>query len=285
MAQYWYVASNGRCGTRYLARALSAVPGRMRVAHEPLAELFASRHVFRDPDALYLSLGKSQRLQRYFFQQENFIAKGGRVANLGWPCFAWLRYFAERFGEAFRHVHLVRNPYVNAASHTTHFNMLGDAQEVLALCAKVYGSDACIVHTRFRDRYDGFGTFERQLLHWLEVTRWLEECRNVPGFEGLIRFEDLFGTPGAVNALAAKIAGRAVGQVPADPFDRVHVGRLLVPFKLDPELRELVDAQAMRLGYSADDLSVADDLEALRARYQAKRHAALTYDVSQSVKV
>ena len=273
MSVFFYVFSNGRCATQFLARQLSKVADRERVVHELHSEAMASRIVFRDPNALYPQLGRMPDLQRYFASVEYFIRNDVRCVNCGWPGYAWVDYLNERFQDAFNFVHLVRNPYDNAASHVTHHKMLpGRLSEVERLC-KIFGTDPKVRHTDLVDGYDGFNSFERQLFHWLEVTTYLAEHDADPGFRGLYRFEDITAPDGnALSGLLSVVLGRTVDAPEGNPFDRVHAFNVQpTEFRVDPRLRDAVDTLAIRLGYSPEELDASRNAERLHATYSRKR--------------
>jgi len=273
MSEFWYVASNGRCGTQFLARQLSMVADGEQIVHERMSLRLSSRTLFRNPEALYSHLGRSPDLQGFFVRLTNRVKNGERQVFCGWPAFAWLDYMMERFSGKFRFVHLVRNPYDNAASHCTHHAMsITNLSRMEKLC-KVFGTDPKVKFSQFADRYNQFGPFERQLLHWLEVTSFIHEHSAAPEFRGLFRFEDLVASDDtALNEMMSQIIGREVQASEAEPFDRVHKE---IPwpleFHVDPQLRAEVDALAKRLGYSQEVLDQAMNPERLQAIYCGKR--------------
>ncbi len=273
MSEFWYVYSNGRCGTQFLARQLSLVARDERVVHEVFPVDMAARRVFRNPQAIYDHLGRTVKLQRYFIMIENTLARGKSFIYCGWPAYAWLEYLAERFGDAFRYVHLVRNPYDNAASHCTHMPLRTGRLNPLERSCRVFGTDPFVKYTQFAAICEGFNTFERHLLHWLEITSYALEHADLPAFRGLIRFEDLVAAGDtALNALMSEILGRPVQSPDAAPFDRVHCQMPWAPdFQVHPQLRAEVDALALRLGYSQATLDQARDPDRLTQIYSGKR--------------
>ncbi|MCP3970855.1 MAG: hypothetical protein GY717_11190 [Rhodobacteraceae bacterium] len=244
-----------------------------QIDHEPLPLQLASRQVFRNSDALHSHLGRMPELQRFFVRLENLLRTGNRHVNCGWPTFAWLEYMSKRYVGHFRFIHLVRNPYDCAASHATHQPMLAGKLSTMEKRCKLFGTDPNLKFKQFADRYDRFGTFERQLLHWLEVTTYFHEHSNSPGYRGAIRFEDLVASDNSVlNGLMCNILGRQVQSQTPEPFDRVHRPfPWQVEFDVDPELREKVDALATRIGYSQQELDQSMNAERLQETYSARR--------------
>ena len=203
----------------------------------------------------------------------NQLRNGVRNVNCGWPAFAWLDYLAERYGDRFRFVHLVRNPYDNAASHATHQTMLPQSLNPMEKRCKLFGTDPHVKFRQFADRYDRFGTFERHLFHWLEVTTYAQEHIETPGFQGLFRFEDIVAPDMAdLNRLMSLLLGRDVVSPGVEPFDRVHrQSPWPLDFHIDPDLQQAVDALAIQLGYTPDALRQSRNPDRLRDTYSRKR--------------
>ena len=140
-------------------------------SHEPWPRAFQSRRAFRDPAAVKAILAEDKNPYQYLTQRAQKLGQGQSSYMIGWPCFAWPPHFQECFGNAFRFVHLVRNPYVNAASHATHF-LINDIPPIHPFDAatKIRAHDPNVAFPGFRQEYAEFGTSECQLVHWLEVT-------------------------------------------------------------------------------------------------------------------
>ena len=282
MSEFWYIASTGRCGTQFLARCLHDAGTGAFVIHERLGDQHCPRRVLRDPEARYAQLGRNVGLQRLYLQAENQLQRGHRFVTCDWHAFSWLDYYAERFGEAFRFLHLVRNPYDVAASHATHTPMDPGRLTPSDAACRVFATDPGVRNGQFAEAAPGFSIFERHLFHWLEVAGFIAEQRSLPGFRGVLRFEDVM-TPDRQPLAGAltRILGQKVDPSEAAPFDRVHRGS---PWPLDfavtPALADTVDALAERLGYSAAELEAARDPDRLAARYSAPRHDALPCDPS-----
>lgn len=271
----FYLCSNGRCGTQYIARQLSILAEDERVHHETMAVGMASRAVFRDPDERYRHIGKSPKIQRLLNQMEHVTQRlACRYISCSWPSYAYVDYFDERFGAAFEFLHLVRNPYTNAASHSTHHPMLPPRIDPMQRAAKIFGTDPNIKFRQFAKRYEAFTTFERQLLHWLEQTAFIQEQTSLQSYAGLFRFEDLFGDDlEAMNDVLSLIMGRPVAADGGEPFDRVHRSTITrAGYRIDPELEHEVDALARTLGYGQDALDAAKDGETLSETYARKRY-------------
>ncbi len=272
MSEFWYLCSNGRCGTQFLARSLAEQLPEAVVIHERFGQHFAPREVFRDPTAMAHQVSQSGRLQGFLTDIEDVLASGQRFIFCGWPGFAWLDYFQDRYGAAFRFLHLTRNPYENAASHATHQPMQAEALSIIERRCKIFPGDPNTQFPAFAEMSGAFSLLDRHLYHWLELTADACDHSDAPGYRGHARFEDVFGDPAKMNAFLSQIAGRPVALDRVEPFDRVHRA---APWRLNltvhPKLRLEVDRLARSLGYTQADLDAACDPASLAARYRQKR--------------
>jgi hypothetical protein len=210
-------------------------------------------------------------LQRKLIQIEDVVASGRRYIDVGWPTFAWLPYFAQRYGASFAFAHVVRNPFSTAASLLTHgfFNGRNDAYFRAAI---LRATDAGVAHAEFADRYESFSAFEKCLFHWLEVNTFIFKYSQSPAFLGLYRFEDLYGEDGdSSEALISALLARPIADIAERKVDR-HQHAL--SGKIEMRDRGLVDAVrdlSLRLGYSEEFLDRVSDAGDLKERYSAPR--------------
>lgn len=274
MSRVVFIASTGRCSTQFLAEALRAADPAAVVEHEAIGPFYMPRRVFRRPQRFARVIGHSPALQAKLDQIGALLAEGRTYVETGWPSFAWMPYLARRFGAAFSFVHLVRSPFPTAASHLTHGQFTG-AWDAFARHALIYSTDEAVAYPQFREGYGHFSPFEKCLIQWLEVNAFLRDQHRLRSFAGLVRFEDLHGPdPAVLQGLAETVLGHALPPVPSRPLDR-RQEPLTEPLTLTHlDLAEAVVALAEALGYSEAEIEATSDLEALSARYRARRATA-----------
>lgn len=272
MTKAVFVISTGRCATQFIANKLKELDQSARVEHEPLGAGYRARYAYRKPARLYGILGRNVRIQAKFFEIENLIAQGQRYIDVGWPTFAWVEYFAERFGDNLEYVHLVRNPFHVSASFLTHgfFVKRNDAMANLNL---IQGRDGNVKFSEFWEAYPDFTSFEKCLYHWLELNSYAQEqSERLPGFKGLYRYEDLFTDEnGRIGELCETLLGKTVEDLTYDPFDRFNFPLNTEIAWTNEALIEKVVEVASGLGFSMDELDEAKDTTALMENYAAKR--------------
>ncbi len=271
---FTYIVSNGRCGTQFLARRLAEHADTQNVIHERVGRELRSRHVLRDREARFRQIGREPLVQRLFLNIENTLRKGRDFIFFGWQAYGYVDYFQDRFGPQFRFMHLVRNPYLNAMSHGTHHPMIAPGLNAAQLAQKIFGGDPSVTYRELAKGYEQFNTLERQLFHWLEQTRFLQEQNSLSGYRGVLRFEDLMNPEKEdLNAFAGDLLGHDVTLDNTAPFDRIHGPyRGVGGVGIAPELIKEVDALARTLGYSDVELEAARQPDALLAKYSTKRY-------------
>jgi hypothetical protein len=258
--------SAGRCGTQWLAAGLRERYPRIRVEHEPLGPLYRPRRYFRryaDPAAIL----EVPEVRRHVAR----LAHTGHYVETGWPVFAALPLFAERFDDRLRVVHLTRHPVPSALSHLAHSSYAGSGRDdAYTRLATLAPTDPAVFQPEYAQRWNELTPYEKCLFWWTEVSLFgLEFERRYPRIPFLrVKSEDLLaGDRGTLEALLAFLGV---------PWDERWIGRTErivdrwhhhTEREVDPlEVRrhpKAVDA-ARRLGYDA----AAIDLAGLEGRYR-----------------
>ncbi len=260
--------STGRCGTQWLTANLQELYGeRAVVTHEPLGAGYRPRRHFRmyhhrpddHPPVVRAHLDRVEEMSRDTIYIET-----------GWPLFATIPLFLERFGDRARIVHLARHLVPTAASHTVHQCYFGSPRR------DDYTRDAALdpalpgaIQKDERRRWGSLSAFEKCLFWCTEVHLYARELRerfpHVPFHR--VRSEDLFAPDeGALRELVEFIG------LPFEPalVDRAsrridrwhHRNELEIDWRTIYRHPAAVRA-ARDLGYRLDDV----DEEALERRY------------------
>src|SRR3954451_5339589 len=184
--------STGRCGTQWLADALSNLyPDRIAVEHEPLGPLYRPRSFFRS----YAQPRRILEVPEVAAHVER-IERERRYVETGWPVFAVLPLLAERFGERLRVVHLTRHPVPAALSHLAHSSYAGSPRDdAYTRLATLAPSDPNVFHPEYSERWHDLSAYEKCLFWWTEVSLFgLEFPERVPAVPFMrARSEDLLG--------------------------------------------------------------------------------------------
>ena len=256
-----FFLSTGRCGTQWLARALSQCLGpRARVEHEPLRDDYQWRRRLAGgppPEAVerhLLSIEETLRSQDYI--------------ESGCPSWSTLPYLKERLGERMRVVHLIRHPVTTALSWVSRGAY---AEPILpglpAGRVLLLPEDPGVSHPEYRTAWPELSRFEKCLWFWAEVHSFglrLEQLLEVAWLR--LPFEELFRGEGSVR-LAEFIGGmptECLADTLRERTDRFH--GFAVEEWVDPARiggHPVIVETAERLGYDP----LAFDEAALRARY------------------
>lgn len=198
--RFLYVISTGRCGTQWLANALGGSHADQAVVeHEPLGPAYRPKETLRSSDGL-AELAARGRLAEHLDRIDRVLGQRTYV-ECGWPAFAAVPLFIERYAPRLRLVHLVRHPVPTALSYLTHgfYRPTKNHKEYMAR-AQLDPFDAGIVNRQYQGRWKSLSAFEMCLFQWLEIHTWAEEIkRTYPEVPLLtVRMEDLFGANGGV---------------------------------------------------------------------------------------
>jgi hypothetical protein len=184
--------STGRCGTQWLADALGErYPGRLAVEHEPLGPLYRPRAYFRcytDPDRMLDVAEVREHVAR--IERESFYVE------TGWPLFAALPLFAQRFPEGLRVVHLTRHPVPTALSHLAHNSYAGSPRDdAYTRLATLGPADPNVFHPEYAERWDQLSPYEKCLFWCTEVSLYgLELPERLPHVAFMrVKSEDVLG--------------------------------------------------------------------------------------------
>jgi hypothetical protein len=188
----------------------------------------------------------------------------------GWPLFAALPLFAERFGERLRVVHLTRHPVPSALSHLAHNSYAGSARDdAYTRWATLGPSDPGVLQTGYAERWGEMSPYEKCLFWWTEVHQFaLELPERIPEISvHRVQAERLLAGERATVARLLEFMGLGWDEGWIAHADRVvdrwhhHTSEDVDPLVARRHPRTVVVASA--LGYDLDSL----DLAALEARY------------------
>lgn len=194
----------------------------------------------------------------------------GRTSYIecGWPCFAAVRYFAERFKGRIRVVHLTRHPVLTAASMVTHHYYQSDTRlDQLAETALLTPFDAGARFPEYGDRWDEYKSFEKCLYLWAEIHALglhLEDTLDVPWLR--LKYEDLFKEDGLERFLGFLGLPRRESMYAAlDQWFDAYSYKTTRSLDVDAYARHpSVISVARELGYEALDM----DETKIRQRYE-----------------
>ncbi len=249
-----FILSTGRCATQAICKGLQGRPD-VLVEHEGLNAHYASRLIFRDKTDSAELFQKYPKVGNKVQTIRDNLHEGISYIDVGWPSFAWMPHLAQAFGAQFRMVHLVRNPFRVAMSLCTHGFFIGNTSRYFTMNA-IHATDENVFYPQHARKWDEFSAFEKCLYHWLEVNQFGWECRNLGGYQGVYRFEDIVSEP---DTTLQKLS-RALSPETSPPqgglefTDKVHGGTQEHPDLGHDDLLEDVVDLATRLGYPKQGL-------------------------------
>lgn len=260
--------STGRCGTQFATRYLQDAGGaHWRVEHEPIGPAYAPRRSLRH-GALSELLATLPAVDAHCRDIDATRARGQHYAETGWPLFAWVPYFIERYGDAVLLVHLVRDPIRFAFSLAAHdFYDSAARDDEFTQLAALQPSDGGVLLREAQAFWPSMNAVEKSLLQWYEINAYAEELkRRYPGRWVYLRADQLFAEPRALLdglvALRPALAGSLMRTQP--PPERVDEYPLRLRSWVDGvRVPQPVAQLAAHYGF---DLSRID-MGALRARF------------------
>ena len=187
--------STGRCGTQWLASNLGRLYGEVAdVTHEPIGPHYRPRSYFRcydDPKAMLREPEIAAHVERV-----SEVTRHRAYIETGWPLFAAVPLFLQRYGGRVALVHLTRHPVPSSLSHMAH-QCYGnsprddDYTRLAALdpfCPRVFQRD-------YQARWERLTPYEKCLFWWTEVHLFADELRRLyPDVPYLrVRSESLLG--------------------------------------------------------------------------------------------
>ena len=274
MATVRFLLSTGRTSTQNLASILADSLPQVTVEHEGIGPDYHSRRVFRRPRNYFGVLGKHVQIQRKLIEIEDLLAEDKSYIDVGWTSYAWLPYFAARFGESLRFAHLVRNPFSVAASHATHGIFVPNVSRGRRTerIAAIHPNDPTVYHKNVAENAETFSPFEKNLFNWLEINQFALEQHDVPGFSGIYKFEDLYAANDPkLKLFLNRFAGPAQYNVSSPPVDKVQrILRTDIGEIQEPLLNAVLNL-AIKLGYSTTELEAYWNPVALQQNYSARR--------------
>lgn len=265
MTHATFFLSTGRCGTQWAWKNLEEVYADLAVVtHEPILRNYTPRFLLglKDPRKAKFAdviLGHAAAIEGWLETK--------RYVECGWPCYAAIEYFAQRFAGRIRIVHLVRHPIPTATSMLTHSYYRDDVPSVVNTAGLLQPTDAGVSFPDYRDRWARMGRLAKCLYFWMEVNALglrLERELGVPFLR--LKFEELFQADGLDRLLDFLELPRraAIYAARTHDFDRWHQ---YTTAKIKPSVignHPQIMAVAKQLGY--DPLDV--DLERLLQRYE-----------------
>lgn len=275
MARARFLISTGRTSTQFLATKLSKeLPGSV-VHHEAIGAKYLSRRIFRRPVVARKTAATNQLISETLTGIEDCLAAGQEYIDVGWPSFAWIPYLSRRFGDDLRFMHLVRNPFMVAASLTTHglFSTPKGRANIFEKLSMIHASDKRVFYTKIAAKGAAFTAFERNLFHWLELNQFALEQHETKGFAGFARFEDLYDSdsPQLDLFLSRFCELDTLSAIETKPHDRYQLSLSEKIQQIDEDLLTAVYELAGRLGYTTGALDAASNVDSLQAIYDQKR--------------
>lgn len=261
-----FVISTGRCGTQWLAAALSDVCGaEAEVTHEPLHLRYAPRLMLGagDPEALDSSI--AQPIHQHVAHIEATLAERTYI-ECGYPLWSTLPYLLRRFAGRVSVVHLVRHPVETACSWLTQQAYCPPLAPHLQPKEPLTPFDDGIRFSSYRERWPALHPYEKALFYWAEVHAFaLQLARDSDAPWLRVRFEELFAAETLQRILRlGSIRSRGVWS--ATNMHNVDAHRSVAGLWCDPAAitwhPDVVELSA-RLGYDA----LAFDAGQLRRRY------------------
>jgi hypothetical protein len=256
-----FVISTGRCGTQWLADALSLRLGDSAVVtHEPLENDYAPRQMLAAGDPRQLDEELAEPLLDHVdFIEE--VLQSKPYIECGHPSWSSIPYLMRRFEGRANVVHLVRHPVHTAFSWLTQLVYCPPAAPHLREKVPLSPFDEGVRFASYRDRWAEITPYEKTLYYWLEVNALGCDVASLR-----VRYEDLF-EPGTIDHILGFAGldaanGEAIdGQQLVDRFHHVS------PRWFDPHLIERhpdVIELATRMSYEP----LVFDEVALKRRYR-----------------
>lgn len=188
-----FIISTGRCGTQWIAAALSNLCSDcITVEHEPLQDRYEARKTLGSFNLKTPLDSLPSDVLSHMQDIEAQLAIQPYI-ECGHPSWSTIPYLAERFDSRIRIIHLTRHPVPTCCSWLTHSAfqkpILSHIPEKILLSPFDPG-------TKFKeycDVWDKLIPFEKCLFYWSEVQAFALEQQarlNVPWLH--IRYEDLF---------------------------------------------------------------------------------------------
>lgn len=258
--------STGRCGTQWLAAGLEALHPEVSAEHEPVGPLYKPRRYFRrysEPSAVLEVPEVARHFERVACEQRTYV-------ETGWPLFAALPLFAERFPDRLRIVHLTRHPVPSALSHLAHQSYAGSPRDdAYTRWATLGAADPGVFQSDYGARWEAMSPYEKCLFWWTEVHLYgLELAGRLRGIPFMrVRSEELLGGSRATLERLLGFMG-----LPCRAGWLQHAGRVVDRWRHHTDARveplEVLSHPATvhaatKLGYDPGDI----DRAALTARY------------------
>jgi hypothetical protein len=186
--------STGRCGTQWLAAALSEHYGDLAVVtHEPIDKRYQPKEFYRRWDAVGC-IAAVPAIREHLARVDRITSRRDYI-EVGWTGYAAVPYFIEKYPDRVRLVHLVRHPVPTAMSMATH-RLYGDQREsnFAARIGVVDPYTPGVRLTDFATRWLSMNEYERCLFWWAELNLYAEDVNerypDVPFLR--VRYEDFF---------------------------------------------------------------------------------------------
>lgn len=286
MRDIFFFQATGRSGTQWFAKQLQDVYGDLAVVtHEPIQYAYRPKQYLRRYDhRIYEEMFSIAEVRDHLAWIDEVTAQKLYI-EVGFPSYAAIPALQERYGNRLKLVHMVRNPVANTLSQVTH-GWYDPVKRPDLTEAVLPTPDDNVVQSYYESRWNGLTQMEKCLFFWSEFhLHALELHERFPsmGYHRL-RFEDVFGSSRAVEALNRLVAFLGL------PWREELADKLKQPEdKWQRKVSQLEDwrdvynhpqtlALAMRFGYNLHMLS---DRE-LKSRYL--KTMSLTQKISRRVK-
>lgn len=281
--------SCGRTGTQWFADTLAQYyPDLAQVEHEPLGNAYQSVRFFRQKDAVANQQALSEIAQHFEAIKTSLNQK--HYIEAGWPAYAAIPAFLEKFSTRFKLVHLVRNPLHNAASMTTlHFYSPRNPEESIFFDTYLLDPHkAHAKHPEYASVWDKLTIFEKNLFQWLEVNSWGDELTKL--YPQLayhrLKFEDVIGASAAPLEEALNFMGLPLRpDMIASRLTRKDNHRSYTHHSINPAILKRhphVLHLAAHYGYSQQDLF--PNPEQIAQRYSESKNVPWNKRLERSIK-
>ncbi|WP_119462693.1 hypothetical protein [Rhodospirillaceae bacterium SYSU D60014] len=270
-----FFLSPGRSGTQWITDVLRRDYSDIaEVVHEPVTHNYRPKSTLRT-GRFADAIEQSDELRQHLARIETLLQSGRSYIETGWPAFAWIPYFMDKYQPAIRLVHVTRHPVYFALSMETHgFYNPDTRNDGYVQHAQLDPTDPGVLHKEYGDRWNGLSRFEKCLFQWLEIHAYaLELHRKHPDVPFLrLRMEDLTASNAAWAEMTHFLglpARGAKAQAPRrGPVDRYKYRRDAIS---DPTLifnHPAVLKLAAEFGYDPYDF----DRSEIAGRYQRPWH-------------
>ena len=172
------VLSTGRCGTQSLASCLDGIYSDVcTVTHEPLEAGYRPPRFFRAYDRLEAMLEIPEVAEHFAFVEAT--SRDRVYVETGWPCYAAIPLFIEKFGKRVRVAHVVRHPVPTALSIVAHkFYQPEERNDSYVRLAQLTPDCPGVFQVHLAESWGRMSAYEKCLLWWTELQLYARELES-----------------------------------------------------------------------------------------------------------